>query len=182
MKTNCRRLRPIVERCESRNLLTAGAAGMHVPALVSVQPNRVIVPLSGSFQGQFVDVDKIPDVGATFTETGSGRVRKIGQFSVNGTIHTIGFIQVGTVQGKFVLKGPGGTITIKLTALEHSRGFSGLPVHYNYKIIGGTGSYTNAVDYGTASLTTVVSKVPSNTFGVEHGQFKLVLTSAYSHA
>jgi hypothetical protein len=179
MRRNCRSQRPIVEQCESRNLLTTGVAGMHASALVSAQPIRLIVPLNGSFQGQFVDVDKIPDVGATFTETGSGHIRRIGHFSLTGTVHTIGFIQVGPVEGKFVLAGPGGTIAIKLTAIERGTGATGLTGHYNYKIVGGTGRYTNAVDSGTATLTTVVSKVPSSAFGVQHGHFKLVLNSAF---
>jgi len=169
---------PVVEQCESRNLLTTGIAVMHDPVLVSTQPVQLIFPLNGTFQGRFVDVDKIPDVGATFTATGSGHIRKLGNFSVSGKVQTIGFIQFGPVHGTVVLKSANGTITLKLSALEKGSGNLGIPVRYSYTVVGGTGKYTNAVNSGTASLTTVVSKVPSTAFGVQHGQFKLVLTSA----
>jgi hypothetical protein len=179
MTRNRRRRSPFVEQCESRNLLTTGVAGLHAPAVVSAQPIELIVPLNGSFHGRFVDVDRFPDVGSAFTETGSGHIRRFGGFSVTGTIHTVGFVQVGPVQGTFVFAGRNGTITVKLTALEHGTGATGLPLHYSYKIIGGTGQYTNAVDSGTVTLTTAFSSAPSRIFGVKHGQFKLVLTSAF---
>jgi len=182
MKRNCHIRRPIVEQCESRNLLTTGVAGMHAPALVSAQPIRLILPLNGTFQGQFVSVDKIPDVGSTFTATGTGHIRRHGAFALNGKIHTIGFIQFGPVHGTVVLKGTLGTITLELTALGRGSDALGLPTKFSYSVVGGTGQYTNVVDIGKATLTTVVSKVPSTTFGVVHGQFKLVLTSSHAHA
>jgi hypothetical protein len=182
MKRNRPSCQPVVEQFESKALLATGLAGMHAAALVSAQPIQLVVPLNGSFQGRFTDVDKIPDVGATFTLTGSGHVRKIGNFSSNATIHTIGFIQFGPVGGTLVLAGKGGTITVKLTAVERGTGGTGLPVHYSYKIVDGTGNYTNAVDHGTATLTTEFSKVSTGSFGVHHGHFHLVLVSSSSVA
>jgi hypothetical protein len=180
MKRNCRRRSPVLDQFESRKLLTTGVTGIHTAALLSAEPNQLIVPLSGTLQGQFVDVDKIPDVGATFTLSGSGHVRGIGSVSTKATIHTIGFIQIGPVQGTVVLKGAKGTITVNLTAVERGGGATGLPIQYKYKIIGGTGDYTNAVDHGTATLATAFSKTGGGTFGVQHGHFKLVFASAFA--
>jgi len=179
MKRTCRTHRPLVEQCESRNLLSTGFAGMHARALVSAQPIQLIFPLNGTFQGRFVDVDKIPDVGATFTASGSGHIRKLGDFALKGKVQTVGFIQVGPVRGTVVLQGANGTITLKLSAVERGTGALGLPGKYSYRVVGGTGLYTNAVDSGTARLSTVVSKVPSSVFGVQVGHFELVLKSAF---
>ncbi len=178
MKRNSRSQRPVVEQIESRNLLATGLAGMHAPALVSAQPIQLIFPLNGTFQGRFVDVDKIPDAGATFTANGSGHVRKLGNFLLSGTLQTVGFIQVGPVQGTVVLRRANATFTLELSAVEQENGALGLPGVYSYTVVGGTGKYTNAVDSGTASLTTVVSRVPGLRLGVQVGRFELVLTSA----
>jgi hypothetical protein len=169
-----------MEQFESKNLLSAGVAGLDTAAAISVQPIQLIVPLSGGFQGKFVDVDKIPDVGASFTFSGSGRVHKIGSVALSGSAHTLGFIiRIHPVHGTFVLTGAHGSVTVQLTALEHRTGATGLPVRYSYKIVGGTGNYTNAVDHGTAKLTTVFSTGSGGPFGVQHGSFKLVLRSAF---
>ncbi len=179
MKRNSRSQRPVLEQIESRNLLATGLAGMHAPALVSGQPIQLIFPLDGAFHGRFIDSDNNPDVGSTFTASGSGRVRKLGNFLLNATLQTVGFIQVGPVQGTVVLRRANGTFTLELSAIEPENGVLGLPGVYSYTVVGGTGKYTNAVNSGTASLTTVVSKVRGLRSGVQAGRFELVLTSAF---
>jgi hypothetical protein len=176
MKSQRHTRKPVIEQFESKNLMSAGVTGLHGPAAVSAQPIQLIVPLNGTFDGQFTKTEKNPDIGATYSFSGTGKVQRIGEFSVDGTIHTIGFIQFGPVQGTFVLRNAAGSITVQFTAT--GKGF-GLPVHYKYKITHGTGMYTNAVDHGTAALTTTYSTSTGATFGVQHGQFKLVMKSAF---
>jgi len=178
MKSNFRSRRPVLEQLESRNLLSTGLRGVSASAIVAQPAAQQKIALSGTFRGRFVDSDKIPDVGSTFSPTGSGHVSRLGDFSLSGEIQTIGFIQFGPIRGTIVLKGASGTLALQLTALERGSGTLGLPRDYNYSVVRGTGRYTQVKDSGTATLTTVVSQVPSHSFGVQYGRFKLVLNSA----
>jgi hypothetical protein len=193
MRIRRHRFQPEVNGCERRALLSttgatlpAAASGLSgtsvnltIPVVLPIEvvPQQV-VPLSGAFKGQFTRSDRIPDIGATFSPTGSGSISRLGRFSLKGSIHTIGFIQVGPVEGRMVLKGAAGTITLELTTLERGGGTLGLPARYRYTVAGGTGQYRNITDSGTAALTTVVTRGQNNVFGLEHGRFELVLNSA----
>lgn len=162
MNRKRRSQRLVLEQFESRNLLSAGVGGMHVPAIVSAQPIQLIVPLDGRFHGHFSEADD------TVTLKGSGTIRRIGTFTLAGKINTL-----GVAQGDVVLKGSQGTITVRLTAVAGATGPLGLPVHYSYKIVSGTGMYTNAVDHGTATLTETAAATSDS------GHFKLVFKSAF---
>lgn len=152
---------------------------MQAAALVSAQPIQLIVPLDSAFRGRFVDHDEsIGEI--TFTFSGSGRIRRIGDFGLSGAISLITLLPAGPAQGTLVLNGAAGTITVKLTAVAGGTAATRLlPVHYSYQITGGTGNYTNAVDHGTATLTAVFSRASGHTIGVQHGHFKLVMQSSF---
>jgi hypothetical protein len=174
MKRRKQRRKPAVEQFESRNLLSAGISGLHAPAAVSAQPIQLIVPLDGTFRGQFSETER--GLVSVFSFSGTGRVRRIGEFSLSGTIDAGGPVIVG-VGGTFVLKGAAGSITVQLTAAHNTTVPSaGPPIHYTYKIIHGTGMYTNAVDHGTATLTAAAT---GGAPGRQHGDFKLVMKSAF---
>jgi hypothetical protein len=174
MKRRMHSRRPVVEQFESRNLLSAGVTGLHAPAAVSAQPIQLIVPLDGTFRGQFTETER--GLVAVFSFSGRGNVRRIGEFSLNGTIDAGGPVIV-KVGGTFVLKGAAGSITVELTAAHNTTVPSaGPPIHYTYKIIHGTGMYTNAVDHGTATLT---ASATGGAPGRQHGHFELVMTSAF---
>jgi hypothetical protein len=174
MKRHMESRKPVVEQFESRNLLSAGVTGLHAPAAVSFQPIQLIVPLDGTFHGQFSETER--GLVAAFSFSGRGKVRRIGKFSTSGTIDTGGPVIV-RVGGTFVLQGAAGSITVRLTAVDNGTVPSaGPPTHYTYQIIDGTGMYTNAVDHGTATLT---ASATGGTAGEQHGHFKLVMTSAF---
>jgi hypothetical protein len=177
MRDNRRRRRPALEQCEARSLLSTAFAGSTAPALVAGQANSEIVPLDGTFRGHYVSLDKIPDVGTTFTPTGSGHLEQLGRFGLQGRIQTIGFIQVGPVQGTLTLTSAQGTIKLQLVAETHEGGSAGVSGNFNYTVSDATGRYRGIQDSGTAALSTTPAKTAGMPFGVLRGRFTLVLTS-----
>jgi len=170
-------LRPFLECCESRALLSGGLISATAAPLVETQPIMLIVPLDGTFRGRYHQHNANPDVGSTFDFTGSGHVNKVGHTFVTGHIQSIGLIATGQAHGTLFLAGVHGTITLSLTGPVQHNGPKGLPDYFTFTIVGGTGKYTNATDTGTASLVTIPGHSTSHPNAGGHGTFTLVLTS-----
>jgi len=170
-------LRPFLECCESRALLSGGLVSATAAPRLVTQPIMLIVPLDGTFRGHYHQPAGIPDVGSTFDFTGSGHVNKVGHTFVTGHIQTIGLIATGEAQGTLYLAGVHDTITLSLTGPEQHDGPQGLPDYFTFTIIGGTGKYTNATDTGTASLVTIPGYSTAHPNARGDGTFTLVLTS-----
>ncbi len=170
-------LRPSLECCESRALLSGGL----VPAPVSAATDGIIIKLiklDATFRGHYHSHVGIPDTGAVFDLRGSGHVQGFGHAFVTGNIHGIGFIADGHAEGTLFLSGVKGTLTLTLTGATQHDGPKGLPDVFTFKVTGGTGASSNDSDNGIATLVTIPKKATSFATNTEHGRFTLVLTSS----
>ncbi len=177
MKKRRHELRPVVECCETRALLSAGLIAPAAVSLVATPPIERLVHLDGVFRGHYMKDRGIPDVGTPFDLTGSGHVTGIKPALVAGHFLTDGFIENGHAEGELFLSGAQGTITLQLTGPEQSNGSEGLPDHFTYKIVGGTGKYAHEVDNGVASLVLIPGHSTTHSGHPGKGTFTLVLTS-----
>jgi hypothetical protein len=177
MRIKRHEIRPIVEGCETRTLLSAGALPA-MPAAVARASAMQVVQLHGTMQGQYVQNTVIADVGSVFGLNGSGRLNGFEKANLAGSLHSVGFIANGHAQGTLVLTGRRGTITLILVGAEAQNGPAGLPRNFTFAITAGTGRFRHVGDHGSATLS-LQSGGPSsgtNAF-VIHGTFKLTLKS-----
>jgi hypothetical protein len=70
------------------------------------------VSLHGKIIGGALGLSRIPDVGASYTLEGSGRVGPLGQVTATGTSHSLGFIARGRFPLHLQLRRGAGTLTI----------------------------------------------------------------------
>jgi hypothetical protein len=168
--------RPELEPFESRTLLSSGAVGTPAAAIVSPQPIEKVVELNGTFRGYYKVHTAVPDVGSTYDFNGSGYVHGVGHAFVTGHIQSLGFVAQGRSTGTLFLAGNRGTLTLQLTG-PLQKGFSGLPDAFAFKVVGGTGQYTNVDDTGIATLVTIPAHSQMQANKLDHGTFTLVLTS-----
>jgi hypothetical protein len=144
-----RRKRPQLEALEAMTLLSA--AMPQTTALVAASSHKLHLALSGSIGGPSSSAVTNPDVGASFSLDGSGRVAPLGQVSSTGSLHLTGFIATGHATGTLTLRNAKGTVTLALTGPSQP-GFSGPPSSLSYTVTGGTGLYAKATGRGTATL------------------------------
>jgi hypothetical protein len=169
-------LRPALECCESRSLMSGGL----VSAPVSAATDGVIIKLielDGTFRGHYHSHNGNPDTGSVFDLRGSGHVQGFGHAFVTGHIQAIGFIALGHAQGTLFVSGVKGTLTLGLTGATQHDGPKGLPDVFTFEVTGGTGAYTNDSDNGLATLVTIPKKGTTSANNSQPGKFTLVLTS-----
>ena len=170
-------IRPIVDGCETRTLLSTSALPA-MSAAVARSSATEVVQLHGTMQGQYVQNTVIPDVGSVFGLNGTGRVNGIGKANVAGSLHSVGFIANGHAQGTLVLTGRRGTITLNLVGAEPQSGPAGLPQKFTFAITAGTGRFRHVGDHGSATLSLQSGGPSSGLNGfLFHGTFKLTLKS-----
>jgi hypothetical protein len=170
-------LRPVMESCESRAMLSGGFVSAPAAHPAATSPIERAVKLDGILRGNYKQPFEIPDVGSTFDFTGSGQVKGFGHAFVTGQLHSIGFIAQGHAQGTVRLSGVHGTLTLSLTGPVQQGGPAGLPDHFVFKTVGGTGKYRKVSDTGTASLVTIPGSATGQSMGGLGGTFTLRLTS-----
>jgi len=170
-------LRPSLESCESRALLSGGPVSAQVPVGV-IGPNIHFIQLDGALHGHYHVHNGLPDTGASLDLSGTGRVHGFGHAFITGHIQGIGFIAQGHAQGTLFLSGVKGTLTLQLTGPDQKNGPNGDPNImanvFTYQVTGGTGAYTNDTDSGTV----VLGRSPGTGANqAEHGHFTLNVTS-----
>jgi hypothetical protein len=170
-----RRLRPELENCEARTLLSAGLGSPSTVADVA-RTSRGFVELQGRFHGQYVVASPNPDVGVTFDTSGSGHLRGVGHAGLKGAMRSIGFIAQGMAQGDVTLVRPGGTITIHLTGPVQMGGPTRLPSVFSAGVTGATGKYRGLHGTGSATLKLVPGDRSSGGAGGSAGTFTLVFS------
>jgi hypothetical protein len=173
MRLDRRSLKPVLESCESRELLSGWS--IHLPpARVAWASASKVIALNGTTHGHYIQNTINPDVGSIVTLSGSGTVRGLGKSFVSASLHSVGFIANSSARGTLVLAGPKGTLTLSLTGATQQNGPAPLPGTFTFKTIVGTGKFRNVHDVGTASLTLT----PKQSYGpVTQGTFSLVLSS-----
>jgi hypothetical protein len=152
MRTD-RRLRPSVERVESKALLSAGMTSPSFLAAahaVAARPTDVL-KLTGTASGRWSTSVGIPDIGRSTSLVGKGTIAPLGAVNVSGSLHAPGFIARGRATGSLVLTGANGSVALQLTG-PLQRGFSALPTSFTYRIVGGTGAYVGSTGRGKAEI------------------------------
>jgi hypothetical protein len=172
------RLRPNVERLRGRVVCSGLLPGSSANALTTLAVVNKTVSLHGTLRGHFQWEVGVPDVGRTFSSSGSGFLAGLGRASVAGNLHTTGFIAEGHAQGTLTLTHGKGTITLQLTGTSVQSGFAGLPRTFTYTVTSGTGAYRSVTDHGIATLTTVPGNSMNQSNVSEQGAFTLNLRSS----
>lgn len=144
------RFRPTVEGLDGRVVPTAtGFPSGLMPGFLSSTVTHHA--LSGSGAGAFASHRSLPDSGTSYELSGAANVTKLGMVTLHGTLHSLGNIQSGQATGTITFVNQFGTLTIQLTGPTQGS-FAPLPYHFQYDILGGTGSYQNIRGSGTIDV------------------------------
>jgi hypothetical protein len=98
------------------------------------------------------------DTGRTTTLQGSGQVSPLGAVDVSGALTSPGFIATGHSGGAVTLSNDKGSVTLQLRGAPQ-KGFSALPSSLHYRIVEGSGSYSNLRGGGTVDLSFIEAAV-----------------------
>jgi hypothetical protein len=124
--------------------------------------------LAGHGLGTFAGQEVVPDVGQTFHFQGTADLATVGHVAVSGQVGSVGFIMMGHATGTLTLSNTRGSVTISFTGPAQP-GFSALPHHFAYRVIGGTGAYAHFTAHGTLYLA--LFPAAGGTFA--HGAFRM---------
>jgi hypothetical protein len=186
---NRRPFRPsAVDELEKLTLLSGlvPATAAVAPMTTDASSHFTRVHLGGTLTGTFAEYLSI-DTGPAYRFTGSGPIRPLGKVTATGALGH-GYILLPNLKenGQFVLTGPGGMLSISLTATIPKSG--NLPTLFAYKITGSTGRYAKLIDHGTARLTLHAApavppaappgQVTPDILPAPSGSFTLTFTSA----
>jgi hypothetical protein len=108
-------------------------------------------PATGTLVGSYTMADPMPDVGMSYSLTGQGAVAGLGRVSVNGSVHSLGFMAEGEAGGTITLSNHRGSLTLQLLGPMQA-GFSPLPTAFSYTVTGSTGAYMHVRGSGKATL------------------------------
>lgn len=163
-----RRRRLQLEELGARVLPSANPlAPVHAPVGHAAAHHMAQPPLDGKGQGTYTDNPVQNGAGITYTLTGTAKFDGLGNVTVAGTVHSVGFIQEGHASGELTFTNAQGSVTVKLEGPSQA-GFSPLPKKFEYTVIGGTGQYQNLSGSGTLHLA--LTPTPGNP---ETGTFTL---------
>ncbi len=108
-------------------------------------------PLDGKGHGSYT-VNLIQSgAGITYTLSGTAKFAGLGNVTVGGTVHSVGFIREGNASGELTFTNANGSVTVALKGPTQA-GFSPLPQKFTYTVISGTGQYQNLSASGTLQL------------------------------
>jgi hypothetical protein len=132
--------------------------------------------LSGQGEGTFFNDAIQSGAGIDYHLSGEGQFAGVGQVSIHGSVHSVGFLAQGHAGGTITLTNVQGSVTLTLIGPAQP-GFSPLPVQFSYHASSGTGAYTHLPSQGTLSL--VLATQP-NGLGIHatsgpHGAFALAV-------
>jgi hypothetical protein len=165
-----------VEALESRAFFSVTAALSHMvtaPAIASVVvklpfPIPASFGLTGTATGTYTRAAGIPDTGATYHFTGSGKISPLGADTVTGSLHTPGFILNGVDTGTLTLSNAKGTVTVSLSGPAANPSATPVPMlNLTYTITGGTGSYKNVKGTGPVRMILIPNTIlPPTAVGI----------------
>jgi hypothetical protein len=116
---------------------------------------KITLPLAGTITGTYSIAPTMnPDAGKLYRFTGTGTAGMLGQVSVTGSVHTLGFVATGHATGTLTLSNSHGSVTLTLTGPSQP-GFSGMPATIAYRITAATGDYANDTGCGTIAISLI---------------------------
>jgi hypothetical protein len=180
---NRKRVAPRLEALESLTVLSSGLAGSAAAAVspTAGQSATHAIHLQGSATGHYTLTVKNPDIGGDYSITAKGKLTPLGPVvDVTGDITTPGNIAHGKDTGHLTLSTPTRTLSLQLTQTS-SRNSSTLM--FQFKITGGTRTYSHDKGSGTVSVTFTPDTTPtpvgsSTNFMTGHGTVNVVFRSS----
>jgi hypothetical protein len=165
-----------VEALEPRAFFSVTAAQSHM-VTASVKASVIVklpfpIPasfgLTGTATGSYTRATGIPDTGATYHFTGSGKISPLGADTVTGSLQTPGFILNGVDTGTLTLSNVKGTVTVSVTGPSANPSATPVPMlMLTYTVTGGTGSYKNLKGTGPIRMILIPSTIlPPTAFGI----------------
>ncbi|HZL33904.1 MAG TPA: hypothetical protein VFC78_01260 [Tepidisphaeraceae bacterium] len=160
--------RPIVVPGQPTPLYIVLVAQIDSTAIVNPAEGQTGTSLAGTIAGTYRSTVGNPDVGKTYSFSGSGTAGDLGGVSLKGSVHLPGFILHGRASGTLTLRNARGSLTVRLLGPVEA-GFGAFPSTLSYVIIGGTGAYagdtgSGSIDVTLANSMTALSRVGRFTF------------------
>ena len=124
-------------------------AGKFVMSFASVQIHDPST-LKGSGSGNYTMGLNV-DSGPLLKLKGTASLELLGEVNVSGSVQGTGFTTSGQATGTVTLSNKLGSVTLILTGPVQS-GFSPLPTHFQFKVVGATGAYKGLTMTGSIDL------------------------------
>jgi hypothetical protein len=126
-----------------------------VAGALAATAQPVVSPLSGQGQGTYTN-PAVPgaltvDGLTTYNLKGTANLAGMGQVTVTGTIHSVGFVITGQATGVITFSNSKGSVTVQLTGPLQA-GFSALPTTFSYQVVAHTGAFAHLNAKGTLGL------------------------------
>ncbi len=108
-------------------------------------------PLDGKGHGNYSASKVMSDAGTDYHLHGSANLTPLGQVSVRGSVHSVGFIAEGHAEGRLTFRNSHGSVTIAVEG-PLQKAFSPLPHRFRYHIVSASGDYSGMTGHGTLGL------------------------------
>jgi len=122
-----------------------------VPRIAAAGHLAAVHQLLGKGHGAFMREIANPDTGSAFQLSGVGYFTGLRNVTIEGALHSVGFIAQGRAAGALTLTNARGSVTLALTGPLQA-GFAPLPCVYQYHVVTATAAYSNWKADGTLTL------------------------------
>jgi hypothetical protein len=102
--------------------------------------------VAGTYTQPMIGPGHNPDTGTRWDFTGTGKTKKLGTFTLTGSVTGPGFIASARASGKLLITTARGTITLYLHGPPQTPGT--LPSYFSWSIGRGTGAYLHSTGKG----------------------------------
>jgi hypothetical protein len=107
--------------------------------------------LTGHGAGTYTSGHSVPDVGQTYQFDGTADLAALGNVTVKGGLHSVGFVAQGEATGRLTFTNAKGSVTVELVGPVQA-GFAVLPERFTYQVVNSSGAFKNLRDHGTLQL------------------------------
>lgn len=113
--------------------------------------SHAVSPLHGTIDGTIKQQLGMPDAGVVYALKGSADLAGLGRVNVTGTLHGVGMIAQGQASGTLTINNAHGSVTVSMVG-PIQPGFSPLPQHFHFKVVGSSGEYQGLESAGSLTL------------------------------
>ena len=140
-----------------------------------VAPAAAVHVLDGHGIGSYTTDLGVPEVGTKYHFDGGANLAGMGAVFVSGWVTTAGFVASGHAHGFLTFSNARGSVTVELLGPSQP-GFSGMPDHFDFKVVGHTGEFTHLWAQGKLGLT--LHPLPTGALAGPHGTFDLSIPAS----